>query len=60
MVIVEGPKFNPESYVRDQLGYIGPDRGFAAGMNLPVPVGMFMPAPMNSPYHHQQPMTGKN
>ena len=27
----------------DQLGFIGSDRAYAAGMNLPVPVGMFMP-----------------
>jgi len=38
------PRFHPESFVRhDQLGYIGPERAYAAGINLPVPVGMFMP-----------------
>jgi len=48
-----GPRFNPDSFVRhDQLGYIGPDRAYAAGMNLPVPVGMFMP-PMPQPFHNQ-------
>ncbi len=39
-----GPRFNPDSFVRhDQLGFIGADRAYAASMNLPVPVGMFMP-----------------
>ncbi|XP_064607811.1 regulator of nonsense transcripts 1-like [Liolophura sinensis] len=36
----------------DQLGFIGPDRGFASGLNLPVPVGMFMP-PLQQPFPTQ-------
>ncbi len=53
------PKFNPESFVRhDQMGYIGHDRAYAAGINLPVPVGMFMP-PMPQPFHAQQHMQCK-
>jgi regulator of nonsense transcripts 1 len=52
------PRFNPDSFVRhDQLGCIGPDCRFAAGMNLPVPVGMFMP-PMPQPFHAQHHMQG--
>ena len=43
-ILLSAPRFNPDSFVRhDQLGFIGPDRAYTAGMNLPVPVGMFMP-----------------
>lgn len=45
-----GPKLHPDSFIRhDQLGYIGHDRAFSAGINLPVPVGMFMPQ-MQQPF----------
>ena len=46
-----GPKLHPDSFVRhDQLGYIGHDRAFSAGgMNLPVPVGMFLPQQFPGP-----------
>ena len=53
------PKFNPDSFVRhDQLGYIGPDRAYSAGINLPVPVSMFMP-PVPQAFHAQQQMHGE-
>lgn len=52
------PRFSPDSFVRhDQLGYIGPDRAYAAGMSLPVPVGMFMP-PVPQSFHGLQNMHG--
>lgn len=51
-----GPKIHPDSFMRhDQLGYIGPDRAFSTGMNLPVPVGMFLP-PMPQAFNTPQPM----
>lgn len=58
LLILPAPKFNPDSFMRhDQLGYIGPDRAYAAGINLPVPVGMFMPQ-IPQPFH-TQPMPGE-
>ena len=40
----------------DQMSYIGPDRAYAAGIHLPVPVGMFMP-PVPQPF--QPPTQGR-
>ena len=57
-MFVSAPRFSPDSFVRhDQLGYIGPDRAYAAGMSLPVPVGMFMP-PVPQTFHGLQNMHG--
>ena len=39
----------------DQLGYIAPDRLFGTNMNLPVPVGMFLP-PMPQTFNAPQTM----
>ena len=42
-----GLKFDPNSFVRhDHMGYISHERNMQAGLNLPVPVGVFMPNPV--------------
>lgn len=52
---VNGMFREPVVRTHDQLGFIGPDRNYTAGLNLPVPVGMFMPPPMTQPFHPPQP-----
>lgn len=60
LFVMTGPKFHPDSFVRhDQMGFISTEHAFAASMNLPVPVGMFMP-PMMQPYPGMPPMQGQN
>lgn len=47
----------PVVRTHDQLGFIGPERAYTGpGMNMPIPVNMFI-SPMPQPFHPpQQPM----
>ena len=48
--------FQRDAFLRsshDQIGYISAERAHTAGINLPVPVGMFMPPSLPVPFYGQ-------
>ena len=48
--------FQRDAFLRsshDQIGYISAERAQTAGMNLPVPVGMFIPPSLPMPFYGQ-------
>ena len=48
--------FQRDAFLRsshDQIGYISAERAQTAGINLPVPVGMFIPPSLPMPFYGQ-------